>query len=47
MRIVMNCSSPDIGLVPYPVQLAIYFREHGHEVYAIAGTGKELQLSCA
>lgn len=39
----MICSSPGIGLVPYPVSLAIYFKRIGHEIHAITSSDREYE----
>ena len=39
----MVCSSPGVGLVPYPVELAIFFKKQGHEVHAMVGSLNEFE----
>ena len=43
MRIAMMCAAPGVGLCPYPVQLAAYFKERGYDIHAIRGTDREYE----
>ena len=43
MRIAIMCATPGVGLCPYPVELAIHFKEQGHEIHAFCGSDRELR----
>ena len=43
MRIAIMCAGPGVGLCPYPVQLAVHFKQQGHDVQAICGSDQEYE----